>query len=117
MPIDLRFDPNETALFVDLYELTMAASYFQIGYNGPACFGLSARRIRRDARRNDFLRGRAGARSACPADRSANPRDPDYEPDWRREPDREQGGALRDGGARAAADRFRNAAERRTRRG
>ena len=45
MPIDLRFDPNETALFVDLYELTMAASYFQIGYNGPACFGLSARRI------------------------------------------------------------------------
>ncbi|HEX4209183.1 MAG TPA: nicotinate phosphoribosyltransferase [Candidatus Binataceae bacterium] len=45
MPIDLRFDPDEVALMTDLYELTMAASYFALGYNQPACFDLSVRRM------------------------------------------------------------------------
>src|SRR5713226_8886683 len=45
MPTDLRFDPNETPLFTDLYELTMAASYFEIGFNDPACFTMSSRRL------------------------------------------------------------------------
>ena len=45
MPTDLRFDANEVALFVDLYELTMAASYFAIGYNDAACFSLTIRRM------------------------------------------------------------------------
>lgn len=45
MSIDLRFDPNETPLVTDLYELTMAASYFQIGFNEPACFSMSSRRL------------------------------------------------------------------------
>jgi nicotinate phosphoribosyltransferase len=45
MPIDLRFDPDEVALLTDLYELTMAASYFALGYNEPACFSLSVRRL------------------------------------------------------------------------
>ena len=29
----------------DLYELTMAASYFNLGYNGAACFSMSSRRL------------------------------------------------------------------------
>jgi len=45
MPIDLRLDPDEVALMTDLYELTMAASYFALGYNEPACFSLSVRRM------------------------------------------------------------------------
>ena len=45
MSIDLRFDQDEAALFTDLYELTMAASYFALGYNGPASFSLIARRL------------------------------------------------------------------------
>ncbi len=45
MPIDLRFDPNEIPLLTDLYELTMAASYFTLGFNRPACFGMSVRRL------------------------------------------------------------------------
>jgi len=45
MPIDLRFDPGETPLLTDLYELTMAASYFQLGFNEPACFTASVRRM------------------------------------------------------------------------
>lgn len=45
MPIDLRFDPNESALFTDLYELTMAASYFAIGFNDIACFQMATRRL------------------------------------------------------------------------
>lgn len=45
MPIDLRFDPNETPLLTDLYELTMAASYFQIGFNESSCFSMSVRRL------------------------------------------------------------------------
>jgi len=45
MSIDLRFDQNETPLVTDLHELTMAASYFQIGFNEPACFSMSSRRL------------------------------------------------------------------------
>jgi len=45
MPIDLRFEPDETPLLTDLYELTMAASYFQMGFNERACFTLSVRRM------------------------------------------------------------------------
>jgi len=45
MLIDLRFDSNEAPLFIDLYELTMAASYFQLGFNEPACFSMFARRL------------------------------------------------------------------------
>lgn len=45
MPIDLRFDSNEIRLLTDLYELTMAASYFSLGYNRSACFDPSVRRL------------------------------------------------------------------------
>ncbi|HJU11531.1 MAG TPA: nicotinate phosphoribosyltransferase, partial [Candidatus Binataceae bacterium] len=45
MPIDLRFEPQEVPLLTDLYELTMAASYFQMGFNDQACFTLSVRRL------------------------------------------------------------------------
>jgi len=45
MPIDLRLDPNEIPLLTDLYELTMAASYFALRFNRPACFGMSVRRL------------------------------------------------------------------------
>jgi nicotinate phosphoribosyltransferase len=45
MTIDLRFDPNEIPLLTDLYELTMAASYFAHGFNRRACFGISVRRL------------------------------------------------------------------------
>jgi nicotinate phosphoribosyltransferase len=45
MSIDLRFDPGEVALVTDLYELTMAASYFALGYNESACFDLNVRRM------------------------------------------------------------------------
>ena len=45
MPIDLRFDADEAPLMIDLYELTMAASYFALGFNQPSCFYLSVRRM------------------------------------------------------------------------
>jgi nicotinate phosphoribosyltransferase len=45
MAIDLRFDSNEIPLLTDLYELTMAASYFALGFNRSACFDLSVRRL------------------------------------------------------------------------
>ena len=45
MPIDLRFGPDEAPLMIDLYELTMAASYYRIGFDQPACFYLSVRRM------------------------------------------------------------------------
>jgi nicotinate phosphoribosyltransferase len=45
MRLDLRFDANEVPLITDLYELTMAASYFELGFNDTACFGMSARRM------------------------------------------------------------------------
>jgi len=45
MPIDLRFAPAEAPLMIDLYELTMAASYFAIGFNQPSCFCLSVREM------------------------------------------------------------------------
>jgi nicotinate phosphoribosyltransferase len=52
MPIDLRFEPGEMPLLTDLYELTMAASYFQMGFNERASFALSVRRL---APRRGFL--------------------------------------------------------------
>jgi hypothetical protein len=45
MAIDLSFDSNEIPLLTDLYELTMAASYFALGFNRGACFDLSVRRL------------------------------------------------------------------------
>jgi nicotinate phosphoribosyltransferase len=36
---------RDAALFTDLYELTMAASYFREGMNGPATFSLFARKL------------------------------------------------------------------------
>jgi nicotinate phosphoribosyltransferase len=45
LPIDIGLEAAETALLIDLYELTMAASYFQIGLNQPATFTLSVRRM------------------------------------------------------------------------
>ncbi len=45
MPIDLRLEPAESALLTDLYELTMAASYFEHGFNDTACFSLAVRRL------------------------------------------------------------------------
>src|SRR5690242_3485974 len=45
MPIDLRFESQDISLLTDLYELTMAASYFQVGFNERACFTLSVRRM------------------------------------------------------------------------
>ncbi|HLW70446.1 MAG TPA: nicotinate phosphoribosyltransferase [Candidatus Binataceae bacterium] len=45
MKIDLRLDPAEMPLLIDLYELTMAASYFQLGFNQPATFAVSVRRM------------------------------------------------------------------------
>ena len=45
MPIDLRLDEAEAPLLIDLYELTMAASYFELGLNQPATFSLSVRRM------------------------------------------------------------------------
>lgn len=45
MPIDLRLDSAEVPLLVDLYELTMAASYFEHGFNDPATFSLALRRL------------------------------------------------------------------------
>jgi nicotinate phosphoribosyltransferase len=45
MPIDLRLDPGEVALFTDLYELTVSAAFFAHGMNDAATFELSARRL------------------------------------------------------------------------
>ena len=45
MAVDLRLDSNETPLVTDLYELTMAASYFQMGFNAPACFSMASRKL------------------------------------------------------------------------
>ena len=45
MPIDLRLDAAEVPLLVDLYELTMAASYFEHGLNDAATFSLAMRRL------------------------------------------------------------------------
>ena len=38
-------DDRNVALLTDLYELTMAASYFENGMNGPATFDLSIREL------------------------------------------------------------------------
>jgi len=45
MSSDLHLDREEVALLTDLYELTMAASYLEHGFNQPACFSLSVRRL------------------------------------------------------------------------
>ena len=45
MPIDLRLDPSEVALFTDLYELTVSAAFFEHGFNATASFELSMRRM------------------------------------------------------------------------
>src|SRR5260370_24096443 len=45
MSSDLHLDRDEVALLIDLYELTMAASYLEHGFNEPACFSLSVRRL------------------------------------------------------------------------
>jgi nicotinate phosphoribosyltransferase len=45
MTSDLHLDSGEVALLSDLYELTMAASYLEHGFNDRACFSLSVRRL------------------------------------------------------------------------
>lgn len=45
MKTDLRLEPREIPLLTDLYELTMAASYFDLGFNDSACFSMSSRRL------------------------------------------------------------------------
>lgn len=45
MKIDLCLEPREIPLLTDFYELTMAASYFDLGYNDVACFSMSTRRL------------------------------------------------------------------------
>ena len=45
MTSDLHLDQDEVALLTDLYELTMAASYLEHGFNQPSCFSLCVRRL------------------------------------------------------------------------
>ena len=45
MPIDLRLDPAEVALFTDLYELTVGAAFFEHGFNETASFEVAMRRM------------------------------------------------------------------------
>src|SRR5260370_12742058 len=45
MPIDLRLDPAEIALLTDLYELTVAAAFFEHGFNETASFEVAMRRM------------------------------------------------------------------------
>ncbi len=45
MAIDLAFAQSDLPLLIDLYELTMAASYFQLGMHQSATFTLSVRRM------------------------------------------------------------------------
>ncbi|HEV3111316.1 MAG TPA: nicotinate phosphoribosyltransferase [Candidatus Binataceae bacterium] len=45
MTSDLHLDSAEVALLTDLYQLTMAASYLEHGFNDSACFSLSVRRL------------------------------------------------------------------------
>src|SRR6267154_2349194 len=45
MPIDLRLDANEVALFTDLYELTVSAALFEHRFDATAAFELSMRRM------------------------------------------------------------------------
>ncbi len=45
MPIDLRFDATDVALFADLYELTVSAVFFERGMNETAAFELGLRRM------------------------------------------------------------------------
>src|SRR5581483_10131152 len=45
MPIDLRFDATDVALFADLYELTVGAVFFEREMNETASFELGLRRM------------------------------------------------------------------------
>jgi nicotinate phosphoribosyltransferase len=45
MAIDLRLDPGEVPLLLDLYHLTMAAGFFEHGFNDTACFSMWVRRM------------------------------------------------------------------------
>jgi len=45
MPIDLRFDATDAALFADLYELTVGAVFFERGMNDVAAFELGLRHM------------------------------------------------------------------------
>jgi nicotinate phosphoribosyltransferase len=45
MPIDLRLDPAEVALFTDLYELTVSAAFFDHGMNKTAAFEVAMRKM------------------------------------------------------------------------
>jgi nicotinate phosphoribosyltransferase len=45
MAIDLRLDPQETPLLIDLYHLTMAAGFFEHGFNDESCFAMWIRRM------------------------------------------------------------------------
>ena len=45
MPIDLRFDATDLALFADLYELTVSAAFFEHQMNDTAACELSLRRL------------------------------------------------------------------------
>ena len=45
MKTDLSLEPREIPLLTDLYELTMAASYFDLGFNDAACFSMFSRRL------------------------------------------------------------------------
>jgi nicotinate phosphoribosyltransferase len=45
MPLDLRFDATDVALFADLYEFTVSAAFFEQRMNETAAFELSLRRM------------------------------------------------------------------------
>ena len=45
MPIDLRFDATDVALFADLYEFTVSAVFFEHQMNETATFELAMRRL------------------------------------------------------------------------
>jgi nicotinate phosphoribosyltransferase len=45
MAIDLRLDCDEVPLLLDLYHLTMAAGFFEQGFNDSACFSMWVRRL------------------------------------------------------------------------
>jgi nicotinate phosphoribosyltransferase len=45
MPIDLRLDSTDVALFADLYEFTVSAAFFEHQMNEPAAFELTMRHM------------------------------------------------------------------------
>ena len=64
MPIDLRLDPSEVALFTDLYELTVSAAFFEHGFNDPASFEVVDAPDAAGPRFHDRRRNRAADRGA-----------------------------------------------------